>query len=97
MKTKMLSLFFSCSAGCFHGGLHSLGERGCSGGGSCMVLPMSTADGSMFQISAPFHISYVKNGSYYDTDQWIDPDFVIVNPENFYDREALTEYINQLC
>lgn len=67
-----------------------------TGGGSCMVLPMSTADGSMFRISAPFHISYVKNGSYYDTDQGIDPDCVIVNPENFYDREALTEYINQL-
>ena len=67
-----------------------------SGGGSCSVLPMSTADGSIFQISSPNRMSYMKNGSYYDTDTGIDPDCVIVKPENFYDREALTEYINQL-
>lgn len=67
-----------------------------SGGGSCSVLPMSTADGSLFQISSPNRMSYMKNGSYYDTDTGIDPDCVIVKPENFYDRAALTDYINQL-
>ena len=67
-----------------------------SGGGSCSVLPMSTASGSMFQISSPNRMSYMKNGSYYDIDTGIDPDCVIVKPENFYNREALTEYINQL-
>jgi len=41
-------------------------------------------------------MSYLKNGSYYDTDQGIDPDFVIEKLGNFYDREALTKYINQL-
>ena len=38
----------------------------------------------------------MKNGSYYDTDTGIQPDCIIVNPEHFYDREALTDYINRL-
>ena len=67
-----------------------------TGGGSCSVLPLSTADGALFQISSPNRMSYMKNGSYYDTDTGIDPDCVIVRPSNFYDREALTEYIDQL-
>ena len=67
-----------------------------SGGGSCSVLPLSTASGSLFQISSPNRMSYMKNGSYYDIDTGIDPDCLIVKPDNFYDREALTEYINQL-
>ena len=67
-----------------------------SGGGSCSVLGLFTVHGAMFQISSPHHISYLKNGSYYDTDTGIDPDCIIVKPENFYNRETLTEYINQL-
>jgi hypothetical protein len=67
-----------------------------SGGGSCLVLPLSTAYGSIFTISSPRRMSYLKNGSYYDTDTGFQPDVVIVKPENFYDREALTEYINSL-
>ena len=38
----------------------------------------------------------MKNGSYYDTDTGIQPDCIIVKPEHFYDREALTDYINRL-
>ena len=41
-------------------------------------------------------MSYQKNGSYYDIDTGIEPDCYIVKPENYYDREALTDYINQL-
>ena len=67
-----------------------------SGGGSCSVLPLSTANGAMFRISSPYRMSNLKNGSYYDTDTGIDPDCIIVKPENFYDREALTDYINNL-
>ena len=67
-----------------------------SGGGSCSVLHLGTADGATFQISSPLVMSHLKNGSYYNTDRGIDPDFVIAKPENFYNREALTEYINQL-
>ena len=57
---------------------------------------MSTAYGTSFQISSPNRMSYLKNGSYYDTDLGIEPDCYIVKPDNFYDREALTDYINQL-
>ena len=67
-----------------------------SGGGSCSVLGMSTAHGSLFNISSPKRMSYMKNGSYYDTDTGIQPDCIIVKPEHFYDREALTDYINRL-
>ena len=67
-----------------------------SGGGSCSVAFMSTADGSLFQMSSPNHMSYIKNGSYYDIDQGIEPDVTIVKPENMYNREALTEFINNL-
>ena len=67
-----------------------------SGGGSCSILCLSTAYGASFQISSPYRLSYLKNGSYYDTDTGIVPDCYIMKPENFYDREALTEYINQL-
>ena len=38
----------------------------------------------------------VKNGSVYDIDQGVEPDYVINDPEHFYDRQALTEYINNL-
>ena len=69
---------------------------GTSGGGSCSVLPMSTAYGTSFNISSPKRMSYLKNGSYYDIDTGIEPDCYIVKPKNYYDREALTDYINQL-
>ena len=67
-----------------------------SGGGSCSVLPMSTAAGSLFQMSSPTRMSFLKNGSYYDIDTGVDPDCIITKPENFYNREKLTEYINGL-
>ncbi|MBO4267171.1 MAG: hypothetical protein J5910_08290 [Lachnospiraceae bacterium] len=65
-----------------------------SGGGSCAVLAASTADGNTFQISGPLCMSYMKNGSFYDIDQGVDPDFILANPDLYYDREHLTEYIN---
>lgn len=67
-----------------------------SGGGSCSVLPLSTAYGSTFRISSPYRMSYLKNGSYYDIDTGIEPDCYIMKLTNFYDREALTDYINNL-
>lgn len=67
-----------------------------SGGGACAVQPLTTADGSIWQISGRTQLSTVVNGSFYDVDQGVAPDFVIDKVENYYDREALTEYINQL-
>jgi len=67
-----------------------------SGGGSCLVMSMSTAWGSMFQISGHNQMSFVKNGSFYDTDQGVEPDIYLTHIDSFYDREKLTAYINSL-
>lgn len=67
-----------------------------SGGGSCTVQSLSTAYGTVFQISSSKRMSFLKNGSFYDIDQGIDPDYYINDIANFYDREALTQFINGL-
>ncbi len=67
-----------------------------SGGGSCAVMTLSTAHGALMCLSSPYRMSQMQNGSYYDTDTGIEPDYVIAHPENMYDREKLTQYINGL-
>jgi hypothetical protein len=59
-------------------------------------MPFVTADGTILQMSSNHRLSYMKNGSVYDIDQGVEPDYVIRQPEHFYDRQALTEYINDL-
>ena len=71
-----------------------LGRR--SGGGSCVVLPCTSASGSVFAISGPKQLATVLNGSFYNIDEGIEPDFVLSRPESFYDRPALVEYIHTL-
>ena len=68
-----------------------------TGGGACTVLPASTAWGTSFQISSNNCKSLFKNGAFYDIDRGADPDFVLATPEQYYNRQALTEYINDLC
>ncbi len=67
-----------------------------SGGGTCSVLPLTTALGACFNISSTYRMSYVKNGSYYEIDTGIEPNYFISAPENLYNRKALTEYIHNL-
>ena len=67
-----------------------------SGGGSCVVLPMTTAYGTYFQISSPLRLSFIKNGSFYDIDRGAEPDCPLMFPESFYDRKSLTKYINEI-
>ncbi len=67
-----------------------------SSGGSCTVQFLSTAWGTSFDISGSQRMSFLKNGSFYDIDQGVEPDFVLSRQESFYDRETLTNYINQL-
>ena len=71
-----------------------LGQR--SGGGSCAVLPCTSSSGSVFTISGPKQLATVLNGSFYNIDEGIDPDFFLSQPESFYDRPALAEYIRTL-
>ncbi|MBO4904527.1 MAG: hypothetical protein J5367_04830 [Lachnospiraceae bacterium] len=65
-----------------------------SGGGACNVQPLTTADGFVIQISGASRLAYTKNGSFYDIDQGVDPDFILASPDMFYDREFLTGFIN---
>ena len=67
-----------------------------SGGGSCVVGFATTAWGTSYQYSSPKRISFVKNGAYYDVDQGVEPDHVIDNYANFYDRNALMVFIHGL-
>ena len=67
-----------------------------SGGGSCVVQPMTTAYGTVFQISSSQRMSFLKNGSFYDIDQGVEPDYYIDHVDNYYDRAALTEFIHGL-
>jgi hypothetical protein len=67
-----------------------------SGGGSCVVEPASSAWGTSFQLSGIKRLSFVMNGAFYDIDRGADPDYVISTPEQYYDRKALTEYINSI-
>ena len=67
-----------------------------SGGGSCAILGLVSAWGTFFQISSPINMSYVKNGSYYEIDNGVEPDYYINKPANYYDREALRNYLNGL-
>lgn len=77
-----------------NGGVTLLGRV--SGGGSCVVKPVATAWGTTMSISGPHRISFTKNGSYYDVDRGVEPDYIIRSYEHFYDREALAEYLNGL-
>ena len=68
----------------------------CSGGGSCVVLPCTSASGTIFQISGPKQLATVKNGSFYNIDNGIEPDIAFSKADSFFDRNALVEYINNL-
>ena len=67
-----------------------------SSGGACAVQPMTTASGSYFQMSGYKRLCTVQNGSYYHIDRGVAPDFTLSKAESFYDRAALTDYINGL-
>ena len=67
-----------------------------SGGGSCVMLPCTTASGAFFQISGPFQLALVKNGSFYNIDAGIDPDVVLTKAKSFYDRAALADYLREV-
>ena len=67
-----------------------------SGGGTCAVLPCTTASGAIFAISGTYQISTVKNGSFYNIDRGVEPDFVVKNMDILYDRTRLVEYIHGL-
>ena len=77
-----------------HGKVTLVGQT--TGGGSCIVLPCTTAAGAVFRISGSMQISIIQNGSFYNTDSGIVPHFFLDKPESFYDRPALAKYLREL-
>ena len=67
-----------------------------SSGGACALQPMTTASGSYFHTSGYKRLCTVQNGLYYHIDRGVSPDFPLSKVESFYDRAALTDYINSL-
>ena len=67
-----------------------------SAGGACIVEHASSAWGTAFRLSGTHQLSFMKNGSFYDIDRGAEPDFVLTDPDKYYDRKALTKYINSL-
>ena len=66
-----------------------------SGGGACFAQTLSTACGSVCQISTDVQMSFIKNGVFYDNDRGAEPDVSLLKIPSFYDRPALTAYINE--
>ena len=67
-----------------------------TGGGACSVCVMSTADGNVFQLSSSLRANTIKNGIFYSVDTGVEPDVYIDKIEHLYDREYLTQLINNL-
>ena len=67
-----------------------------SGGGTGVVSMFSLADGTMFNISGNKSVSTVTNGSYYDVDGGVEPDYTIYKIDDFYNRKTLTKQIDGL-
>ena len=76
------------------GGITLIGQP--TGGGSNVVLPLTTASGTLFQMSGPLQITTFKNGSLYGADIGVQPHVRLNNNESFYDREALVEMIHNM-
>lgn len=68
-----------------------------SGGGSNVVLPGASSEGTIFQTSSHVNgTAVVKNGSYYTSDRGVEPDIYISDIAHLYDREYMTELIDKL-
>lgn len=59
-----------------------------SGGTSCVYFTCA-ADGTIFRFSSRNVMSIVKNGSYYDIDQGVEPHYYINIPANFYEKDEI--------
>lgn len=70
-----------------------LGKK--SGGGTCVVGAGSTADGCTYQISSPTCMSVEWNGSFYDIDRGVEPDYNI-DVGNMYNTTYLNNFIHSI-
>ena len=65
-------------------------------GGACDVMPIALADGTVLLISGNLRVSALENGSYYDVNKGVVPQFRLAHPWNFYDRDTLSVYLDAL-
>jgi len=63
-----------------------------SGGGSCVVLPSTTALGDFFQISGNFKIGTCSDGYFNSNDNGIRPD-KFISTSDYYDLSKLVAYL----
>lgn len=61
-----------------------------TGGGTCAVFNISTADGTLLTISGPNQLSTIKNGSYYSIDRGIEPDVYVKDMNVLYAKDGET-------
>lgn len=64
-----------------------------SGGTSC-VQSSCAADGTIFRMSSKREMCTVKNGSYYDVDQGVEPHTAINTPASFYNVDTIANIVN---
>jgi hypothetical protein len=67
-----------------------------SGGGACNIQPLASGTGTYLTISSQRVISRAFNGSFYDIDQGVAPDYPLTKLSSFYDRDGLTKTIDSL-
>jgi hypothetical protein len=67
-----------------------------SGGGACEIQHISSAIGAVGQFSGHFVISTVKNGIYSDVDDGVAPHYYLNDPAEYYNRTALSTYLDTL-
>lgn len=60
------------------------------------LMRLYLADGTMLRISGYRRLGLMINGAVYDIDKGVEPDYPISTLERFFDRKALTEYIDSL-
>ena len=67
-----------------------------SGGGACSMAGMSSATGTLFNISSPYIFSFQKNGSFYDMDRGAEPEFWIKDLSKLYDRAYMNTFLDKI-
>ena len=63
---------------------------------STIIPEMVGASGTLFTISGNRQISVVKNGSFYNVDEGVEPHYILSKPESIYDRQGLVRYMQEL-
>lgn len=71
-----------------------IGQR--TGGGACVAENSSNADGGIYRISGDKMLCNSINGSFYNIDSGVEPDYYLQNPASYYDRSALSTYLDSL-